>query len=122
MPCTSSGRAYVVADLKVDLGELAQSADELAALIEEFENSDDITHSEDIGSSLVMGALHEFATNWKAHREDLVKEMKAVHTMVEKSHAGFLDTDSRLAKDIADAIGKKTQGHSPSAGVPGNGR
>ena len=93
-----------MSDLRVDYAELAHSRDELAALIEEFHNAESIAADGDVGSAQVLDALHEFASNWKVHKQRLIEEMTAVHDMVDKTIHGFLDADNALAKNIADAI------------------
>lgn len=87
-------------DLLVDLPALAEMRDELAQLIEEFDRSEEIAADSEIGARDVLSALHEFATNWKVHKKDLLKEMSAVHKMIESSHHTYGEADSSLAKDV----------------------
>lgn len=94
-------------DLEVDLTELAQCRDELGLLIEEFSRAEDIARDTDVGSATVADALHEFATNWKTHKKDLVEEMSGLHKMADASAHAYLDADNKLAADIAHAVHRK---------------
>ncbi len=91
-------------DLEVDLDELARCRDELGLLIAEFSRAEDIARGTDVGARTVADALHEFATNWNAHKKDLVEEMSSLHDMADASAHTYLDADNELAKDIADAV------------------
>jgi uncharacterized protein DUF6507 len=89
-------------DLEVSLSLLETTAGSLSMLIEEFTNASDIESSYEsaVGEKNLAGALHSFASNWKAHREDMIKSMQDVYKMATQSHQAYLDTDSKLAQDI----------------------
>lgn len=93
-------------DLKVDLALLESTAGSLGMLTEEFKNAQTIVdgYESAIGSSVVNHAVHSFATNWKVHRDDLLKAMDGVYQMATKSHEAYLDTDDHLAQDIEKAV------------------
>lgn len=95
-------------DLTVDLGLLETTAGSLGMLMEEFTNAKDIVggYEAAIGAPRLVHAMHKFATNWKAHREDLVHSMDAVHQMVTSSYQAFIDADNKLAHDIQHAVAK----------------
>jgi hypothetical protein len=80
-------------------------------LTEEFKNAKTIVDGYDsaVGSHTVTGALHNFADNWKVHRDDLLKKMDGVYQMATESHKAYLDTDDKLAQDIAKATHSQTQ-------------
>ena len=89
-------------DLEVNLSLLESTAGSLSMLIEEFTNASDIESSYEaaVGEKNLVGALHSFASNWKAHREDMIKSMQDVYKMATQSHQAYLDTDDKLAQDI----------------------
>jgi hypothetical protein len=91
-----------VADLVVDLGMLAETADELSALISEFGDASKIvsTYTSAVGDADLAGALEEFAGNWRVHREKLLSSMHAVHQMASQSHRSYINTDEKLARDL----------------------
>jgi hypothetical protein len=96
----------VAPDLKVDLALLESTAGSLGMLTEEFKNAQTIVDGYDsaIGSPVVNHAVHNFAKNWKTHREDLLKKMDGVYQMATESHKAYVDTDDSLAQDIQKAV------------------
>lgn len=96
----------MTADLSVDLTLLESTAGSLAMLIEEFKQSETIVNGYDdaIGAPVLVHAVDGFASNWKTHREDLLKSMDAVYQMATKSHKAFVDADDKLAQDITQAM------------------
>jgi hypothetical protein len=101
-------------DLEVNLSLLESTAGALSMLIEEFSNASDIESSSEaaVGEKKLVGALHSFASNWKAHRADMIKEMQDVYKMATQSHQAYLDTDDKLAQDI--------KADTSTAGSPGS--
>jgi Family of unknown function (DUF6507) len=98
-------------DLKVDLSLLESTAGSLGMLTEEFKNAKTIVEGYDsaVGSHTVTDALHNFAGNWKVHRDDLLKKMDAVYQMATKSHEAYVNADDKLAQDITKATHSETQ-------------
>ncbi len=88
--------------LRVDLTLLENVAVALGRLRGEFANPAAIVQENEagVGASELNDALHDFATNWKYHREGLLKSIDAVHEMAQKSHDGYRDTDDRLGRDL----------------------
>jgi hypothetical protein len=101
-------------DLEVNLSLLESTAGSLSMLIEEFTNASDIESSYEaaVGEKNLVGALHSFTSNWKAHREDMIKSMQDVYKMATQSHQAYLDTDGKLAQDI--------KADTSTAGSPGS--
>lgn len=89
-------------DLAVDLGLLESTAGALSMLMEEFNNASKIVddYQGDVGDPKLIGALNDFAGNWKVHRQTLLSSMQAVYKMATQSHKAYLDTDDKLARDI----------------------
>jgi hypothetical protein len=110
-------------DLEVNLSLLESTAGALSMLIEEFSNASDIESSSEaaVGEKKLVGALHSFVSNWKAHRADMIKEMQDVYKMATQSHQAYLDTDDKLAKDIkadTSTSGPPGPGSQPSPASP----
>jgi hypothetical protein len=110
-------------DLEVNLSLLESTAGALSMLIEEFSNASDIESSSEaaVGEKKLVGALHSFASNWKAHRADMIKEMQDVYKMATQSHQAYLDTDDKLAQDIkadTSTSGPPGPGSQPSPASP----
>jgi len=88
--------------LKVDLTLLQSTASALDHLKSEFEHSGDIVTDEgaSVGADSLRDALHDFATNWKAHRNGLVGGIDAVSKMAHSSHDGYVEVDDNLAQSF----------------------
>ena len=89
-------------DFEVNLSLLESTAGSLSMLIEEFTNASDIESSYEaaVGEKNLVSALHSFTSNWKAHRENMIKSMQDVYKMATQGHQAYLDTDDKLAQDI----------------------
>lgn len=99
-------------DLEVDLDLLERTAGALSVLVEEFSNASNIVSSYQaaVGDPTLQSALDEFASNWKAHRQDLVSSIEAVYKMATRSHQGYIATDDNLARDIKNSSAGKAAG------------
>jgi hypothetical protein len=98
-----------VADyLKVDLNALEETATALQHLRSEFADAASIAEEGEaaVGAHQLNSALHSFATNWKHHREGLLKSIDAIEKMASSSHQAYSETDHQLAKTVQDAAGK----------------
>ena len=88
--------------LRVNLAELETCGTALAHLKDEFDRAAEIVGDARscVGHRLIEGALHDFATNWKYHRQRLVENLESVGEMAEASHQAYLDTDRQLATSL----------------------
>jgi hypothetical protein len=88
--------------LKVDLALLQETASALDHLKSEFEHSGDIVddHGGAVGSDELRDALHDFATNWKAHRNGITGGIDAVSKMAHSGHDGYIEVDEKLARSL----------------------
>lgn len=80
-------------DLKVDYDQLRASASALHALHDEFDHATDIAHEADHiwGNGHVKDAMHDFAGNWKLHKEKLLGKM-------ERSRTSLADASTRSSR------------------------
>jgi hypothetical protein len=101
-----------MADLSVNLDLLASTAGSLNLLIEEFSNASGIADSYEaaVGEKKLAGALHSFASDWKAHREDMLKSMQSVYKMATESQQAYVSTDDQLAADIKASTSTSSAG------------
>jgi hypothetical protein len=98
------GEGPLVGDhLRVDLGLLQETASALGQLKSEFEHSGDIADDQgaSVGAGDLRDALHDFATNWKAHRNGIVGGINAVSQMAQSGHDGYIEVDEKLAKALS---------------------
>jgi hypothetical protein len=91
--------------LRVDLALLQETASALDQLKSEFERSGDIADDQgaSVGADDLRDALHDFATNWKAHRAGIVGGIEAVAKMAQAGHDGYIEVDAKLAKSLTTA-------------------
>jgi hypothetical protein len=102
-----------VADhLKVDLDELTSTGGKLRALSEDFELagglSDDVSPA--LGHGGLADAVHDFATNWKYHRQKLGAVLEAVAQMATESATTYRETDDQLAEKLRNSQRETTSG------------
>ena len=93
-------------DLVVPLDLLAETVGSLDLLIAEFHDAGRIVDqsADEVGAPVVRDALDEFASSWKAHRENLIAKMIAVRDMAAQSRQAFIAADNELAGAIRDAV------------------
>lgn len=91
-----------MADLKVDYGQLTASWEALRRLREEFDGATKLADSTEgiWGNGHVADAIHDFASNWKLHKEKLVAKMQKV----EDATGGCLDTFEKADAKIAAGV------------------
>lgn len=89
-------------DLVVNLDLLERTAGALSMLMNEFNNASKIvsTYHGSIGDPTLAGALDDFASDWSAHRQDLLSSMQSVYKMATESHKAYIDTDDKLAQEL----------------------
>jgi hypothetical protein len=91
--------------LRVDLGQLEECASALARLRSEFDHARDIADDAGaaVGNGHLRGALHDFATNWKYHRQQLGESITAITEMTENARRSYTDVDQKLATSLENA-------------------
>jgi hypothetical protein len=89
-------------DLKVDYDQLTASRDALHQLHDEFSNATKLADETSgiWGNGHVSDAIHEFASNWKLHREKLLGKM----SKVEDATAGCIDSFQHADAKIAAGV------------------
>jgi DNA-binding transcriptional MocR family regulator len=91
-----------MSDLVVKFQELEDSQAALKKIMTEFEHaSDRVKENDDIWSNgHVADAMSSFASNWKDHREKLLKKMDDAYKHSEKCLQSWLKADSSLADSL----------------------
>jgi cytochrome c556 len=91
-----------MADLKVDYDQLNASRQALHSLREEFDHATDLAdRTEGIwGNGHVSDAIHDFASNWKLHKEKLVAKMQKVEDATEGCLDTFQKADTKIAAGV----------------------
>jgi hypothetical protein len=90
-----------MADLVVDLNLLESTDRALGTLAGEFKDASAIVNSYAGAIPPVLAqALDAFATDWNAHRQNLLNSMQAVHEMASQGHQQFRNTDAKLASSL----------------------
>jgi hypothetical protein len=95
--------------LKVDLSLLESTAGSLALLVHEFDQAGEIVdeNHDCIGEPTLLSTMGDFASDWKTHRENLLKSMDSVYKMATQSHQAYISADDQLAGDIEQAMARK---------------
>lgn len=90
------------ADLVVDLQLLASTRDSLEKLHTQFESAGEIVDQSEggVGERNLVSTLEDFASDWKTHRENLLKSIEAVHKMAASSYTTYVSTDQKLAQSL----------------------
>ncbi|MBF4616183.1 hypothetical protein [Curtobacterium sp. VKM Ac-1376] len=88
--------------LKLDLDMIGGLAADLSRLHGDFEHvaSAGADYKSGVGSSTIVSAIDEFASNWDIRRGRLQESIKAVAEMAESAHDGFTQTEVELANKI----------------------
>lgn len=109
-----------MADLKVDYDQLTASWDALHRLRDEFDGATKLAdQTEGIwGNGHVSDAIHDFASNWKLHKEKLVAKMQKV----EDATAGCVETFQKADSKIAAGVQVHSGGQAHSGGQRGQAR
>ena len=91
-----------MSDLVVKFKELEDSQAALKKIMTEFDHSSDRTDADsDIwANGHVEDAMHSFATNWKDHKNKLLKKMNDAYNHSAKCIEYFEKTDSSLANSL----------------------
>jgi hypothetical protein len=91
-----------MADLKVDYDQLTSSWSALHQLREEFDNATKLADSTDDiwGNGHVADAIHDFAGNWKLHKEKLISKMQKVEDATQGCIQTFQDADGKIAAGV----------------------
>lgn len=99
----------VATHLRVDLDVLGRAASDLAALDGEFTHSASIAEGAGaaVGAPELVDAVHDFATNWKRHREKISKSITALAAMADQGQQAYASVDQQLA----DALTKPATPH-----------
>lgn len=73
----SGHRTAVSERLVADVGQIRSSASTVKAIRDAVTDSDALIdrYADAVGQSVLVDALHDFASNWKIHREKLVKDL-----------------------------------------------
>lgn len=89
--------------LKADVGQIRASAEAVAAIRSALQGSESLVDGFDsaIGQSSLVNALHDFATNWKIHREHLCGDLNTFSTWAAKAADEYEKTDHDLAQALA---------------------
>jgi hypothetical protein len=99
----TDGRSQMMSgDLVVDLGLLENTDHALGVLFTEFKDASAIVsgYAADIGAPVLVGALEAFATDWNAHRAQLLSSIASVRTLAAEGGKQFRATDDKLASDL----------------------
>jgi hypothetical protein len=91
-----------MADLVVNLSLLDSTDQALGVLAGEFKDASAILsgYEDGIGAPLLVSALEQFCTDWKAHREQLLSSVSAVRELARQGSAQFRATDATLARHL----------------------
>jgi hypothetical protein len=91
-----------MSDLVVKFHELEESQAALKNIMEEFEHTEHrVDGLDDIWSNgHVQDAMHSFASNWKDHREKLLKKMDDAYKHSEKCLQSWEKVDGSLAQSV----------------------
>ena len=90
--------------IEVDIPALADMAQQLMALKEEFSAIEDVVDGfeEAVGSEEISDKLHSFATNWSDEKEELGEKMEQV--------AGYADAAAQAYGGIESEISGHLEG------------
>lgn len=91
-----------MADLKVDYDQLTASRDALSQLRGEFDDATKLADATDgiWGNGHVADAIHDFASNWKLHKEKLVAKMQKVEDATAGCIQTFQEADGKIAAGV----------------------
>jgi hypothetical protein len=99
----TDGRSQMMSgDLVVDFGLLENTDHALGVLATEFKDASAIVsdYSADVGAPVLIGALEAFATDWNAHRAQLLSSIQSVRQLAAEGEKQFRATDGKLASDL----------------------
>jgi len=99
-----------MADLVVDLSLLDSTDRALGVLADEFKDASAIVsgYADGIGAPILVSALEQFCTDWKAHREQLLSSIRDVRELASQGSAQFRATDDALARHLRSAPSQGT--------------
>src|SRR5207249_4974194 len=88
--------------ITIDFAVLEDTSRSLLRLRQEFESAREIADQDAgaLGSRDVAHALHDFADDWKLHRQRLVEAMDKLQRAAEDSAKVFCTTDEGLARAL----------------------
>ncbi|WP_349899376.1 hypothetical protein [Parafrigoribacterium soli] len=93
-------------DLLLNIKMLDETEQNLSSILKEFKNaekfSDEVAAA--TGHDHLADKVHDFASNWNAHREGMIEAIQTLHDSVKKIYDAFDETD----KSLADAITSKS--------------
>lgn len=94
--------------LRVDPHDLAEAAQALDRMVEEFTHAEDIVDGarDVLGSDDISGALHHFATNWSQKRERICKTIDECAHVLHEGHHAYTRADSKLAGEAHRLVSK----------------
>ena len=84
--------------LLVDIGQIRSSASTVKAIRDAVSESDDLIgrYEHALGQPVLVDALHDFASNWKIHREKLVKDLDTFSGWASRAADEYERTDHDL--------------------------
>jgi hypothetical protein len=91
--------------LKVDLGSLRETGAALHQIKQALQRAEDDVRSDQgvLGSGELADAMHDFASNWKIHREKLISSVEAHEKMAIECADAYEQVDRQLADALREA-------------------
>lgn len=88
--------------LKADITRIRQSADSVAAIRTAFNDTPGVVEraSGALGNEELADKLHDFATNWKVHRERLTEDLEKFAAWAHKAADEYEKGDRQLAEAL----------------------
>jgi hypothetical protein len=94
-----------MSDLKADTQRIHECSDALQRIYNQFTsraNPADGYSDSELGSPLIGGTFHDFADNWKIHRQQLADKIETLGTITQDA----ADTYESVDGSLADALRK----------------
>jgi hypothetical protein len=90
--------------LKADIGRIRDAADAVAGINDAFSSTESLVSSygDEVGNETLADKLHEFATNWKVHRERLSEDLQKFSDWARQAADGYEQTDDDLAAVLTE--------------------
>lgn len=90
--------------LKADIGRIRETANAVAGINEAFNDTESLVSSygDEVGNDTLADKLHEFATNWKIHRERLSEDLKKFSDWANQAADGYEQADRDLAEVLTE--------------------
>lgn len=95
-----------MSDLKADAAVIRECSSWLQTVYDEFTsrpNPADGYSSAELGHPKIMGAFHEFADNWKLHRQGLAEKIRTLGVITQDAANTYDGIDADLAAALRAA-------------------